>query len=123
VTLIEILVIAVCGIVGYSIVNWLFKRKVESAGFQRNGQTEEENFQKSKAEPSSPRDRSNEWFEVLEVSATASLHEISEAYKSKIKQYHPDRVSHLGSEFRQMAEVKSKELNAAYQLAKSLRTR
>ncbi|MBK8049301.1 MAG: DnaJ domain-containing protein [Anaerolineales bacterium] len=34
------------------------------------------------------------------------------------KQYHPDRVTHLGPEFQSLAEEKMKEINAAYQALK-----
>jgi DnaJ-domain-containing protein 1 len=31
-----------------------------------------------------------------------------------ISQYHPDKVQHLGREFQQMAEYKTKEIQKAY---------
>ena len=58
--------------------------------------------------------RASQWFEILEVSKTATLGEIKAAYKRKISQYHPDKVSMLGHEFQAIAERKSKEINAAY---------
>jgi DnaJ like chaperone protein len=33
-------------------------------------------------------------------------------------QYHPDKVAHLGDEFRGIAEEKMKEINAAYDFFK-----
>ena len=35
-------------------------------------------------------------------------------------QYHPDKVAHLGEEFRRVAEEKMKELNEAYQHLKKM---
>jgi DnaJ like chaperone protein len=32
--------------------------------------------------------------------------------------YHPDKVSHLGDEFKQVAEEKMKEINSAYDFFK-----
>ncbi len=52
--------------------------------------------------------------EVLGVSPTASRDEIQAAYKSLARQYHPDRVTSLGEEFRQLAERRMKAINAAY---------
>ncbi|WP_216327358.1 J domain-containing protein [Deinococcus aestuarii] len=52
--------------------------------------------------------------EVLGVRPDASSHEIQEAYRALVKKYHPDRVGHLGEEFRVMAEERMQEINAAY---------
>ena len=55
------------------------------------------------------------WFSVLEVSPSATLDEIKEAYKLKIKQNHPDRVHGMAPMFRDLAEDETKKLNAAYE--------
>jgi DnaJ like chaperone protein len=57
------------------------------------------------------------WYKVLEVDSSASLEEIRTAYKRKISQYHPDKVSSLGPEFTLIAEKKSKKINSAYEEA------
>jgi DnaJ-domain-containing protein 1 len=67
------------------------------------GQTRQENV----GEPRS-------WWEVLGISHDSSLDEAKAAYYSKVKQYHPDKVVGLGEEFRQLAERKTQELNAAF---------
>ena len=61
------------------------------------------------------------WYEILKVSPSASLDEIRAAYKSQIRQYHPDRVSNLGEELKELAEQKSKAINSAYQEAMRLK--
>jgi len=53
--------------------------------------------------------------EVLGVSSHATLEEIKHAYRMLAGQYHPDKVSHLGEEFRQLAEKRFKEIQVAYQ--------
>ena len=45
----------------------------------------------------------------------ATKEEIKAAYKRLASQYHPDKVSHLGEEFRVLAEQKFKEIQRAYQ--------
>ena len=55
------------------------------------------------------------WFSVLEVSRSATIDEIKEAYKLKIKQNHPDRVHGMAPMFRELAEDETKKLNAAYE--------
>ena len=54
-------------------------------------------------------------FEVLGVSKNASQDQIKSAYKSLAAKYHPDKVSHLGEEFRDLAEQRFKEIQEAYQ--------
>ncbi len=53
-------------------------------------------------------------FRVLEVEPGASREEIHAAYKKKARMYHPDRVASLAPEVREMAELRMKEINAAY---------
>jgi DnaJ like chaperone protein len=60
--------------------------------------------------PNAPR-----WYDILQVSATASPLEIRDAYKHLISKYHPDKVDSLGQELKDLAEHKSREITAAYQ--------
>jgi DnaJ-domain-containing protein 1 len=53
-------------------------------------------------------------YEVLEVQPGSSMLQIRRAYQAKVQQYHPDQVAHLGSELREVAERRTKEINAAY---------
>jgi hypothetical protein len=59
--------------------------------------------------------------EVLGVSASATIEEITEAYRRIAQMYHPDKVMTLAPEFRELAERKMKEINIAYQLLKKTR--
>jgi uncharacterized membrane protein YkvA (DUF1232 family) len=54
-------------------------------------------------------------YEVLGVAKTASSDEIKAAYRQLASRYHPDKVTHLGEEFRILAEKKFKEIQRAYQ--------
>jgi DnaJ-domain-containing protein 1 len=55
-----------------------------------------------------------EWWRVLEVAPSATKDEIVSNYRRKIQQCHPDRVAGLAPEFLELAEERSKSLNAAY---------
>ncbi len=55
-------------------------------------------------------------YEVLGLSEGASREEIKAAYRRLAKQYHPDRLTSLGEEFRVIAEQKMKRINAAYEI-------
>jgi hypothetical protein len=54
-------------------------------------------------------------YEVLNLPPDADPEAIKSAYRKLSKQYHPDKVSHLGKEFRDLAEQKFKEIQEAYQ--------
>ncbi|GAB4267358.1 MAG: co-chaperone DjlA [Deferrisomatales bacterium] len=53
-------------------------------------------------------------YEVLGLSPSASADEVRAAYRELAKKYHPDRVAHLGEEFRQLAHEKFIQVQEAY---------
>ena len=53
-------------------------------------------------------------YQILSVDRDASLEEIKKAYLRLANQYHPDKVTHLGKEFRELAELKFKKIQQAY---------
>jgi DnaJ like chaperone protein len=55
-----------------------------------------------------------QYYAVLGLEKGASFDEIKKAYRKLSMQYHPDKVSHLGEEFKGVAEEKMKEINVAY---------
>lgn len=55
-------------------------------------------------------------WELLGVSPSATRREIRAAYLRLLRQYHPDKVAALGPELRAVAERKTRELNAAWEL-------
>ncbi len=57
-------------------------------------------------------------YTVLKVDRGASQKEIREAYLELANQYHPDKVVHLGDEFRVLAENRFKEIQSAYEALK-----
>ncbi len=54
-------------------------------------------------------------YEVLGLSAGASDAEVKSRYRELVKKYHPDRVSHLGDEFAQLAQEKFVKLQTAWE--------
>jgi hypothetical protein len=58
-----------------------------------------------------------DWWTVLEASPDAGMAEIRDAYRHKIRQCHPDHVSALAPEFVELADRRTKALNAAYSQA------
>ena len=54
-------------------------------------------------------------WEVLEIEPDAGLEEIHSAYRKGAQAYHPDKVSHLGPEFQELAKQRFVEIQEAYQ--------
>jgi len=54
-------------------------------------------------------------YTILKVNRGASQKEIREAYLEMANQYHPDKVLHLGEEFKALAENRFKEIQSAYE--------
>jgi len=59
-------------------------------------------------------DRPKDPYKVLNISRNASSEEIKKAYRQLANKYHPDKVLHLGEEFRKLAEKHFKEVEEAY---------
>ena len=57
------------------------------------------------------------WFAVLGLSSAATIEDVRDAYKTLIKQNHPDRVHGMAPVFRALAEAETKRINAAYRQA------
>ena len=58
--------------------------------------------------------RDEQAFAILGMEPVAKFAAIKKAYRKLVTQYHPDKVGHLGEEYRRIATEKTKELNAAY---------
>jgi len=62
-----------------------------------------------------PRDV-REALEICKVSPSAGFQEKRSAYRRLVKQYHPDVVSHLGTDFIRLAEESTKRINRAWEM-------
>ncbi len=58
---------------------------------------------------------SDKHYQILNVTRSSSVEDIKKSYRRLSKQYHPDRVSHLGDEFAKLATDKFQILNKAYE--------
>ena len=65
--------------------------------------------------PNSSRFDSNDPYTVLGVDRTASAETIKKAYRELVIKFHPDKVDHLGEEFKTLAEKRFKQIQQAYQ--------
>lgn len=58
---------------------------------------------------------------ILEIEPGASDEEVKKAYRRMAMKYHPDRVNHLGEDFKKAADEKFKKVKEAYEMIKKQR--
>jgi DnaJ like chaperone protein len=54
-------------------------------------------------------------YQILEIEPSATPEEVKRAYRQLANKYHPDKVAHLGDEFKKLAERRFKDIQKAYQ--------
>jgi DnaJ-domain-containing protein 1 len=101
-TLVDIIVIAICLALGYKFASSMMSKSDEPANANR------------RPEPPNLFQRQPPWHDVLGVSPDATHEQIVGAYRARMSEYHPDKVANLGPDIRALAEQKAKEINAAY---------
>jgi DnaJ like chaperone protein len=60
-------------------------------------------------------------YKILEIERSASDEEVKKAYRKMAMKYHPDKVSHLGEDYKKAADEKFKRVNEAYDKIKKER--
>jgi len=57
-------------------------------------------------------------YKILETDPSSSNDEVKKSYRRMALKYHPDKVSHLGDDFRKTADEKFRKVNEAYEKIK-----
>ncbi|UCD71064.1 MAG: DnaJ domain-containing protein [Syntrophobacterales bacterium] len=84
-------------------------------GYKRPSPGQRENSYEEKRDGRPPRDREEgDPFRILGVEPGASPDEIKAAYRRAVAKYHPDKVTHLGKEFQELAHRKLLAIQRAY---------
>jgi len=105
-------------------VRYAFVLKKKAAGarsagarFRRGRQSGNAGGQNGENGPPADREDTAPWdpHRVLGIDRNATGAEIKTAYRRLANMYHPDKVAHLGNEFKELAEFKFKEIQRAYQ--------
>ena len=60
-------------------------------------------------------------YKILEIESTVSDEEVKKAYRRMAMKYHPDKVSHLGEDFKKVANEKFRKVQEAYEQVKKER--
>jgi len=111
-----LLVVVVCVLIGYRIVNDLFKKQVFTDSKRRDS-----NYSGSARRGAEPKAKESERYyrDVLGLSEAAGEQEIRAAYRSQLAKYHPDKVTHLGEEFDELASSRTREIIQAFDYLKN----
>ena len=108
--------IVLLGVLYWFLRSYKLKRRAEEGTFQGRQAFEQEQWrgqeQRSAGNHTGPL---KDPYEVLGLRKGASANDVKKAYRELAAKYHPDKVSHLGEEFRALAETRFKEINEAYQ--------
>lgn len=118
----EVWVVIVLGLVGYWGTSALIKLFKKESDWTDNRKTNQNSYKKEEPQQKQESCSNKTWYEILEVTPSSSFAEIRAAYKRKISMYHPDKVNSMGPEFNEIAQRKSKEINAAYDEAVKLKS-
>jgi hypothetical protein len=95
------------------------RRQEEERRREETRRRQEEEQRQENARKQAKGRHGRNWWDVLGTARDATQDEVRAAYRQRIKLYHPDKVAALAPEFVQLAEQRSRELNAA--LAQALR--
>ena len=100
---------------------WLYRRRLRDLGAQEGPSAEpgDRAEQRSRPGPEPATEQHGETpsdpHVVLGVARSASQEEIRSAYRARMREYHPDRVAHLGEELRRLAQRKTLEIQEAFE--------
>ena len=79
---------------------------------QRSSSKSDNNFYKNESKLDTA-------YKILGIPNSSSKEEVKKAFRKLSKEYHPDRVAHLGPEYTKIAEEKFVKMKAAYDLVNS----
>lgn len=97
-----------------TVIWWLFKTFFgERSNDARNVDRE--------APAAPPLPISSDPYKVLGIHPKATQAEIKDAYRQKLQEYHPDKVSHMGEDLQKLAQSKTIDIINAYNSLKKIR--
>ncbi|MDR6472215.1 DnaJ like chaperone protein [Paraburkholderia graminis] len=112
----KIAILAIAALVGFWVVGAILERfqkkptETPSSSRPDAGPGQASGFEMPQVDPF------EEACRVLQLNRPFTTEQLRAAYRQRMSQYHPDKVSNLGPELRELAESKSKEINRAFDL-------
>ena len=97
------------------------KRIIDELNSKGNAEKDENKKQDYTPKDSVPDSELDSALKVLGLNSFADNDSIKATYKKKMKEFHPDKVSHLSDDIRKRAEIRAKEINEAYTKIKKIR--
>ena len=92
---------------------WFYRKHQREYAARRA--SEGESRERAGGSPPAVPESSPDPYEVLGIPASASADEIQAAYKARMREYHPDKVAHLGEDLQKLAHRKAQEIQRANQ--------
>jgi DnaJ-domain-containing protein 1 len=95
-------------------VAWTYRNQLMQAFTQGTAPSEGTPFGQASSAGGSKESEAFNPYAVLGVTPSASAEMIQTAYRARMKEYHPDKVAHLGEELQRLAHEKSQQIERAY---------
>ena len=111
-----IAVVIIAFIAGYSIVGFIIKKmktKEQNSGTS-DGQYHKTQQEQSKSATWDYVNEEEKYRNVLGLKSVFTVQDVKQAYHKLLSKYHPDKVNHLGDEFKRIAQLKTREIIEAY---------
>ncbi|MFP6655992.1 MAG: DnaJ domain-containing protein [Myxococcota bacterium] len=95
-------------------VAWTYRSQLMQAFTKRAASSEGATSGKTASAGGANESEAFDPYAVLGITPSASAEMIQKAYRARMKEYHPDKVAHLGEELQRLAHQKSQQIERAY---------
>ena len=110
-----IAVVVIAFIAGYSIVSFIVTGMFWQQTLIPDEEKANESQQKeTKSDMWEWNSEDEQYANILGLTPVVNAESIKRAYHELLAKYHPDKVSHLGAEFKAIAEAKTRDIREAY---------
>ncbi|MFP6638597.1 MAG: DnaJ domain-containing protein [Myxococcota bacterium] len=101
------------------LLTWLYRTHAAKFASQQAKSSGARGESHHSTDTAGERRRALDAYTVLGIDRSASGKDIQSAYRARMQEYHPDKVSHLGQDLQRLAHAKCQEIQRAYQELKS----